>query len=139
MSDHEDIQHLDPDQLLTGFSSGGFIRVILISFVLHIVVIGGTSAWWIYDTFIAPPPEESADGDDAAVAEGEDGEATDGDGDAAGTDGEASDGEEAGDGTADAEVDPEEAARQAARDQYNETADPVSGPGDDLDFNLNDL
>ena len=40
MSEQDDIHHLDPDQLLTGFAKTGFVRVILVSLVVHVLVIG---------------------------------------------------------------------------------------------------
>jgi hypothetical protein len=135
MSDREDIQHLDPDQLLTSFSKTAFVRLILASFVLHVILVGGTSVNFVLG-MVTPEPEqtETANADGDGESEGSD---ADGAGDDSATDGDSADGSEgSGDATGEGEsTDP----REEALEQYNETAPPVSGPGDDLDINMDDL
>ena len=58
MSEQTDIQHLDPDSLVKGFSKTAFVRFLLVSVVLHIVIIGGTSVGFVLN--IVNPPEAAA-------------------------------------------------------------------------------
>ncbi|TVR12224.1 MAG: hypothetical protein EA401_09590 [Planctomycetota bacterium] len=40
MSNHDDIQHLNPDQLLTGFSRTPFLLAFLLSIFVHVMFLG---------------------------------------------------------------------------------------------------
>ena len=60
MSDHEDIQHLDPDQLLSGFSKTPFTAFFLLSIILHAVVIAVFSLTALIE-LVAPSTVEEAE------------------------------------------------------------------------------
>ena len=63
--DEEDIQQLNPDDLVSGFAKTNFIRFLLISVVLHVIIIGGSSVGFFLHA-MNPPSEEPAEaGDDA--------------------------------------------------------------------------
>lgn len=117
----------NPDDLLTTFTKSRLVMAFLMTIVLHVLLIGGTSPGFIYDTYIDPEGaearrkaaeeekksemEEKADKVKEAIAEkeGEEGAADGGDGESA-EDTEGGDGDE----TADAEKAGEEGKKESA-------------------------
>ena len=139
----DSVQALDPDQLVKGFSRTNFIRFMLISVVLHVIVIGGTSMGYVFG-LVNPPDESTAettspDGVDGVQSE----ENTDNVNVAEENSAESSVNEAHADQAAisedatpdpDSVVDPEQERRDRVLEKYNERADPVSDPTELLDL-----
>ena len=76
MSDHDDIQHLDPDQLLTGFSKTRFSGFFLLSIILHAAIIAAFSLTAIIE-IAAPSLAEPEEVSEAATGAEESDDAVD--------------------------------------------------------------
>lgn len=68
MSDHDDIQHLDPDQLLTGFSRTPFLVAFLLSIFAHVIFLGLFSLTPLLD-MVLPQVEPAAVVEEGAQSE----------------------------------------------------------------------
>jgi len=54
MADHDDVQKLSPEKLMTGFSKSHIALGLIVAIGLHVAILAATSMGYIRDTWIDP-------------------------------------------------------------------------------------
>lgn len=135
MSEQSQLEQLDPDRLLTGFSQTSLIRFLLISVVIHVVVIALTSGFAVYDMLVAKPEAVAAADDEPVDDEAGEDEA----GGEPGVTGEGESGGAAAGTIPNTNIAVPEGANEKELEDVTGTAEPVRDPDDLLNLdNISD-
>jgi hypothetical protein len=129
MSDNDDMQHLDPDQLLTGFSRTPFSATFLLSIILHALIIAAFSLTAIIE-LVAPQAAGEPETETSEEAVGED---------PTETEGESADSADEGEETAETPESTIADEETAEPNSTTETQGTASEASDSFEFDLNQL
>ena len=61
MSENTQNNDLNPDDLMSDFRSKGLLRIIIFTFVIHGVVLLGSSVPWMYDSLFSSVDENASE------------------------------------------------------------------------------